>query len=497
MRSVRRASANVAICGLTALAFVASALLSPSFAAHSRRPQPYAASPEKDAAIVEDGATGKVLYERDPDAIRYPASLTKMMTLYLLFEALEKGKLTLETPLVASAHASEQAPTKVGIKPGDTIPVDTAIKAITVLSANDIAVVIAETLGGSESRFAEMMTKEAHALGMTRTHFDNASGLPDLQQLTTARDMALLGRHLAYDFPQYFDYFSTPAFTFHGRAYRNHDNLLGAFDGTDGIKTGYTQLSGFNLVSSVVRGKKHVIGVLMGGPTAVARDREMMRMLSSTFDAAQKNPTLLADANVPWEGGAGPAFDPFHRNPGDIVTVAALAPPAPAPIPPTQSAGATPDTAPSGVVTNGKTQLADLQAKTLSPSAAATTAALASAAVPDTDTSVDSGEIDQGDIAGLSFLVPSSDATIKRWTVQIGAFTSEALAQTQLSAYARKAVDLLGDAKRLVVEFENAEGHTLYRARFGVFAEDEARDLCRRMTRRGETCFAVPQKPAE
>src|SRR5262249_55789612 len=155
------------------------------------------------------------------------------------------------------------------------IPVETAIKAITVLSANDVAVLVAEALGQSESNFAYLMTDKAHELGMTQTNFHNASGLPDKQQLTTARDMALLGRHLAYDFPQYYHYFSTPSFSFQGRNYAQHDNLLLAFNGTDGIKTGYTRDSGFNLVSSVVRNNKHILGVVMGGATAASRDREM------------------------------------------------------------------------------------------------------------------------------------------------------------------------------------------------------------------------------
>ncbi len=282
-------------------------------------------APEKDAAMVVDGATGKVLYDRNADAIRYPASLTKMMTLYLLFEALEKGTISLDTPMIASSHAVAQSPTKLYVPLGASIDVDTAIRAITVLSANDVAVIVAEALGGgSESTFAEMMTERAHQLGMSNSNFHNASGLPDLQQLTTARDMALLARHLAYDFPQYFRYFSAPSVSFNGRTYSNHDNLLSEFPGTDGIKTGYTQLSGYNLVSSVVRSNKHVIAVVMGGPTAAVRDREMIQLLSATFDVATDNPTYLADANVPWYGGTGPGGDLFKANPGEdnyLVTV--------------------------------------------------------------------------------------------------------------------------------------------------------------------------------
>src|SRR5882672_4103745 len=288
--------------------------------------RPILPSPEKDAAIVVDGATGKVIYARNPDAIRYPASLTKMMTLYLLFEALEKGTIALDTPMIASSHAVEQQPTKLSVPLGSSIPVETAIKALTVLSANDVAVVIAEALAsGSESTFATLMTEKAHQRGMARTNFHNASGLPDLEQLTTARDMALLGRHIAYDFPQYYRYFSTASFAYGGRVYGSHDNLLTAFDGTDGIKTGFTQLSGFNLVTSAVRNNKHVVGVVLGGPSAAVRDREMIRLLGAAFKVSNENPAILAEANVPWKGGNGPGAELYKPDPGeDDVLLAAL-----------------------------------------------------------------------------------------------------------------------------------------------------------------------------
>src|SRR5258706_14769617 len=314
---------RLAFACLTALMLLAgvSAPMDAAYAARAKATRvirPILPSPEKDAAIVVDGATGKVIYGRNPDAIRYPASLTKMMTLYLLFEALDKGTITLDTPMIVSTHASEQQPTKLSAPLGSSIPVETAIKALTVLSANDIAVVIAEALaGGSEASFASMMTEKAHQLGMTHTNFHNASGLPDLEQLTTARDMALLGRHIAYDFPQYYRYFSTASFTYSGRVYGTHDNLLAAFDGADGIKTGYTQLSGFNLVTSAVRNNKHVVGVVLGGPNAAVRDREMMRLLNAAFKVVNDNPTILADANVPWRGCHRPGGEPYRTDPGE------------------------------------------------------------------------------------------------------------------------------------------------------------------------------------
>ena len=262
--------------------------------------------PPRDAAFVIDGTTGKVLYARNATAPRYPASLTKMMTLYLLFEQLKQGKITFTSMITASPHAVAQHPTKLGLGIGESISVDLAIDAIVVRSANDVAVAIAEALGGTEEEFAAMMTRKARQLGMSQTTFRNASGLPNPGQTTTARDLALLGRHVAYDFPEYYHYFATPGFAYQGRLYETHDNLLSRFEGTDGIKTGYTNASGFNLVSSVVREGKHIIGVVMGGRTARARDNEMMELLAATLERSRQSPSLLAKANVPWQGGNVP-----------------------------------------------------------------------------------------------------------------------------------------------------------------------------------------------
>src|SRR5690349_6607590 len=256
--------------------------------------------PVKDAALVVDGATGKVLYARNETAQRHPASLTKMMTLYLLFDALKAGKVTMQTQLPISRHAVIQKPTKLNLRVGQTISVDTAIRAIVIRSANDVAVVVAEALGGTESHFAEMMTARARQLGMRETNYHNASGLPDPLQISTASDLAILGRHLAYDYPQYFPYFALAGFNYKGTWYPTHDNLIGRYDGADGIKTGYTGASGFNLVSSVTRGTTHLVAVVMGGRTAVRRDMEMMRLLDQTFAQVAANPTMVAARNVPW-----------------------------------------------------------------------------------------------------------------------------------------------------------------------------------------------------
>jgi D-alanyl-D-alanine carboxypeptidase len=250
------------------------------------------------ASIVVDGNSGSVLQAASPDALRHPASLTKVMTLYLLFERLESGRLKLDSPLKISEHASEQAPTKLGLKPGQTISVEDAIKGIVTKSANDAAVAVAENLGGDEDGFAKLMTQKAHALGMAHTLYVNASGLPDDDQVTTARDQAILGRAIQERFPRYYRYFSTESFVYHGEAMRNHNHLLGAVDGVDGIKTGFTRASGFNLLTSLHRDGRYLVAVVMGGPSASERDERMRELIGAHIKEAAVRHTapMIAEA---------------------------------------------------------------------------------------------------------------------------------------------------------------------------------------------------------
>jgi D-alanyl-D-alanine carboxypeptidase len=208
------------------------------------------------------------------------------MTLYLLFERLEQGKIKLTTDLPVSAHAAVQAPSKLGLKPGDTIRVETAIRAIVTKSANDVAVIVAEALGGDETSFAKMMTAKAHALGMTQTVYRNASGLPEDQQITTARDQSILGRAIQDRFPAYYTYFSTRTFEYRGASIRNHNHLLGAVEGVDGIKTGYIHESGFNIVTSIRRANHHIVAVVFGGRTAEARDARVRSLIDNNINIA-------------------------------------------------------------------------------------------------------------------------------------------------------------------------------------------------------------------
>ncbi len=246
------------------------------------------------SSIIVDANSGATLSANSPDASRHPASLTKIMTLYLLFERLDAGKMNLDTEMAVSEHASEQAPTKLGLRPGQTIRVEDAIKGLVTRSANDAAVVIAEAIGGDEDDFAKLMTHKARALGMTRTVYVNASGLPDDDQVTTARDQSILGRAIQDRFPRYYRYFSTETFNYHGQSIRNHNHLLGSVEGVDGIKTGYTRSSGFNLVTSMRRGNRHLVGVVMGGRSGSSRDAIMRNLLAENLEKAASKRTVAA-----------------------------------------------------------------------------------------------------------------------------------------------------------------------------------------------------------
>jgi D-alanyl-D-alanine carboxypeptidase len=288
------------------LAVAVTAIASDPADARWRRAKHFRAGPAYNppyAALVVDANSGRVLHEASADALRHPASLTKIMTLYLLFEQIEAGKLKLDSKLDVSDHASQQAPSKLGLLPGQQIAVEDAIRALVTKSANDVAVVVAEAIGGDEESFAKMMTRKARALGMSRTTYVNASGLPDDDQITTARDQVTLGRAIQDRFPRYYKYFQTASFTYRGHAMRNHNHLLGRVEGIDGIKTGYTRASGFNLVSSVRRGGRHIVAVVLGGTSGGARDARMRALIEQHIASAAVNRTVAkisegADATV-------------------------------------------------------------------------------------------------------------------------------------------------------------------------------------------------------
>jgi D-alanyl-D-alanine carboxypeptidase len=255
---------------------------------------------DKQASFVVDGNTGAVLHAQQADEPRYPASLTKMMTLYMAFEEIKAGRMSEDTMLTISATAAAMAPSKLGLKAGERISLGNAMKAVVTKSANDMACAIAEAISGSEAEFARRMTRRARAIGMTATTFRNASGLPDPQQLTTARDMTTLGLRLRDDFPDRYAIFQTRTFSYGGKTYRNHNTLMNGFGGMDGIKTGYTRASGFNLVSSVQRDGKYIVGAVFGGVSAGARNAHMRVVLfralmtASTEKTRKAAPVLVA-----------------------------------------------------------------------------------------------------------------------------------------------------------------------------------------------------------
>ena len=250
------------------------------------------------ADIVVEPNSGQILHSTNATSPRHPASLTKMMTLYLTFKALKEGRLKLDQTLAVSAHAASQSPDKLGLKPGQTISVRNAIMSLVTLSANDSAVVLAEALGGNEDNFARSMTEQANALGMKQTHFYNASGLPNPDQITTAYDMALLAMALLHEFPNFYPVFSLGHFNYGGILYHNHNHLMESYPGMDGIKTGYIQSSGFNLVASAKHGESRLVGVVFGGNSPVSRNQTMAHLLDQCFSAlfqqAQQSKLLAA-----------------------------------------------------------------------------------------------------------------------------------------------------------------------------------------------------------
>jgi D-alanyl-D-alanine carboxypeptidase len=246
----------------------------------------------KYASFVINENTKRIYHNKNADTRNYPASLTKIMTLYMIFDALESKKISMKTRLKVSKRASRQPPSKLYLSPGSTITVKNAIMALITKSANDVATVVAENLGKSERNFAKLMTKKAKQLGMTRTTFKNASGLPNRGQLSTARDMATLGMAIRRNHPKFFKLFKTKHFVYQGTKYTNHNNLLGSYSGTDGIKTGYTSASGFNLVASVERNGQRIIGVVFGGKKARSRDRHMIKLLNRHFKTKPSKPLV-------------------------------------------------------------------------------------------------------------------------------------------------------------------------------------------------------------
>ena len=314
----RRATMMLCACMvLAAMLFPMEALAKKKQAAPAN---PYSSANKKYASLVMDAKTGQIISESGPDKIVHPASLTKIMTLMMVFDAIKSGKTSLNDQVRISAHAAAMAPSKLGLKPGSSIRLEDAVLAVVTKSANDMAAALAEHVGGSESNFAAMMTRKARQIGMSRSTFMNASGLHNAKQVTTARDMAQLARVLIYSYPEYYHYFSRESFTYRGNRFANHNHLMERYQGMDGIKTGYTNPSGFNLVSSVKRGDRRLIGVVFGGVSARSRDQHMAKLLDAAFKKNEDMRIARADipgkdkANDPTEAARWNALAPMLQN---------------------------------------------------------------------------------------------------------------------------------------------------------------------------------------
>ncbi|MFG1426677.1 serine hydrolase [Roseixanthobacter glucoisosaccharinicivorans] len=499
------------------------------------------------SAIIVDGNTGKVLYEDNADALRHPASVTKVMTLYLLFEQLEAGRLKLDSEMVVSARAAAQSPSKLNVRAGSTIDVEDAIKAIVTRSANDVAVVIAETVGGTEERFADMMTRKAHALGMSRTNFENANGLPNPRQVTTARDLSILGRAIQERFPRQYKYFATRSFTYKGETIGNHNRLLGRIEGVDGIKTGYTRASGFNLLTSVHRDDRYLIGVVLGGSSASSRDARMASLIANNYNRAyagnriapkvtetasneeEASPAVVAaarpaapsypiaplpapqrlayagadpvvTASIPVRGPAPGSVEPIK--PVAVKTVS-IQRPAAAPVP---APSFTPGNGTLGFIGSNGSPVAAADIPTQPPAplqapqvhaAPIATAATSEPARPIRTASAGPVALPASSFEPASRAAePASRAAAEStsqprhsgWGIQIGAFGAEKEARARLDVAQAKAKSLLAQADGFTQKV--SKGSTdLYRARFAGLDEKGAKEACRLLQRNDFACM--------
>jgi D-alanyl-D-alanine carboxypeptidase len=441
-----RVLSAMALCGLAGAVFLTSVSDADARTRKHRKVPSAAASqsgflPPRYAAMVVDANTGKVLHAEHENELRHPASVTKVMTLYMLFEQLDKGRFKLTDEIEISSHAAGMAPSKLGLRPGDSITVEEAIKAIVTKSANDVAAAIGESIGGSEARFAQMMTAKAHSLGMTRTNYANASGLPDPRQVTTARDLTILGRAIQERYPRYYHYFSTSAFHFRGRVIGNHNRLLGNVEGVDGIKTGYTRASGFNLLSSAKRGNRRIVSVVLGGTSGPQRDRTMATLIARTIDnASSTRTTMVADA--------------APQTQTDVT--ARLAPMAYAATPEPAAEKARP-------VVTATDRTASIPARAEKPAA------------QKQETRVAKTEIRPVIPAGMM--------------IQIGASDNQTKANNLL-AKARSHATHLKKATSYTEKVQRG-GETLYRARFAGLTERDAEAACKSLKRSGISCFTT------
>ncbi|MFD2250625.1 D-alanyl-D-alanine carboxypeptidase [Pseudochelatococcus lubricantis] len=488
--------------GLAAAVVVGAA--SSADAAQRRSHAPAYAPPS--AAMVVDVKTGRTLFAENEDAPRIPASITKVMTLYLLFEQLESGNFNLDTRLRVTKYAASQPPTKLGVRAGSTIRVEDAIKSLVTLSANDVSMVIAENIAGTEADFARMMTQKARALGMSRTTFRNPHGLPaNPPNITTARDLTILGRAIQDRFPRYYAYFGTRTFNYGSRSIGNHNRLLGRVEGVDGIKTGYTRASGFNLLTSLRTDSRHVVATVLGGRSGAQRDQRMEVLLAQSLPDAstgRRRTALVVEA-------------PSARNVEAPVRVASAEP---VYVPPSQPLS---NTVPLQIgkpidLSNIRPVVASASGATVTPSSgpaaqSSTSGALAYADAPApaprpaeatvTLASVQPDRtLEKKALAKLAATpaveapaqpAAASAARAPGWIIQLGASADEDKAHHILQQAKSKSRGLLANASPFTEKVVRGNV-TLFRARFSGFDPEGAQAACKTLKRSGFDCFATP-----
>jgi D-alanyl-D-alanine carboxypeptidase len=547
-----RSRALVAMIGIVAVAVTAVA--SPAEAARKKKRPAGGGYAPPYAAMVVDAKTGRTLHAVNEDAPRIPASITKVMTLYVLFEQLERGRFSMNSELTVSAHAARQEPSKIGFKPGETISVRDAILALITKSANDVAMAVAENVGGSEDEFAKMMTARARSLGMSRTAFYNPHGLPHSPpNITTARDLTILARAIQERFPRYYPMFSTRVFNYAGGAYRNHNKLLGRIEGVDGIKTGYTRLSGFNLMTSAKADGRHVVSVVLGGRSGASRDKIMADLVVAALPKAATSgraSTLIAEVPEPQERPQerAPERAPERARPAaPVVTAAAEPAPLPVPRPRVETEAPLPIAARAYAPVSTTTPIApprplsagaqQLQISGMRPVTATTTppamrwsigapAADGKVLRPPANVDVTSSiakvaepaeapmpkpaaapaPVEKAHESGVTTLAKAVEkapepvraseprpaiATAGKWIIQLGATDDEAKARDILARARAKAAGPLADATAVTERVEKG-GSTLFRARFAGFDDSkDAQNACARLKRDGFACFAI------
>ncbi|HRJ12212.1 MAG TPA: D-alanyl-D-alanine carboxypeptidase [Alphaproteobacteria bacterium] len=421
-------------------------------------------NPAKYGAIVVEAKSGKIIYEDGADRVLHPASLTKMMTLYMTFAAMRAGKISENTKLPVSKFAAAASPTKLGLKAGQTIRTRDAIKGLVTKSANDASRVLAEKIGGSETRFAQLMTQQAKRLGMSKTVFRNSSGLPDAKQVSSPKDMAILARAILEHFPEYYEYFGTRSFTYKGKVHTNHNHLMSRYPGMDGFKTGYVNASGFNLVSSAVRNNTRLIGVVFGGRSAALRDNWMEKLLNKSFVEAG---AIMQHQDSRY---AGTVLQPKIAT---LEEPAINAPPEPGEM----------DIAESELPPEEKIDEPEIVAASLTPPAEV----IQEAAEPETIKLT----APKPKAAAVKPQTSSGNQLSRAdWGVQIGAYKDKKSAQKAVT-HARKNYRDLKNATTLVSSIKTKKGNRLYQARLIGLTETRAQNACKSLKNNGRSCVTV------